>query len=535
MTQAATFRPDTFLCEITTPDRPTLRFSDQGRIVGGHYWEGRIQGIGAIKSSIGSLRTPRLKVPSLSLRFSESSVRPSGLRFSNIFEQYAGLARSRVRFLWGSGENLADYDVIFSGRVRVPGGKQWAEESATIHFVSDIERRNLPMPNAFFNATDHPSFNSKLYGQLVPRAFGNFTDAPLQYLPAFEAATNAQSHRQYFVCDPDDIVRIGSVVDGDGQSLTYTFDATTGLITIPSASSDTQVRVSLEAISTFRTSSTMAGLCQWLIVEVAGNDAGDIDAMSFSDMDTDVDGIAGRAFINRQTKAIDLIIGAMDEVFYDLVISVDDKFVAVSRAPSTTPANLPNVQAWALAKRGDGSLDMTYEYDPDQLLANCVIVRYARDPISGDYALQAALEDALSVTRLGYVQQRTRESRYLYTQTGADFLAARMIKLFGREIRKVKARLQGRLTFLPGDQFALSAGPFAGNPLQVRSANRNPLAYTNSVEAFTVEPLAVRGWAMDTSPVYSSADFLQRITAGYWTDDNGEINGVVVDSEWGDG
>ena len=436
-----------------------------------------------------------------------------------LFGRYQGLATATIIIRWGTGSTLADYTTIFTGHVLVPGGKTWEEDRVTLHLASSAQRANK-LATAAANAD----------GIAYPRLFGDYTEAPQQWLPA-----TALSARSHLLAHPDDLRRVAQVRQVNGTAITgWTLDATTGIITVPTDQEAIEV---LAEGTQYDSSWKMDALCRWLLGEVAGVADASLDLPTWTALTADVEtDVRGRCYLQPQQaeKVLDLLIIALDEVFYDLVITTDDQYRAVSRVPPSL-ADVVQIRPTDIANDTGGRRKVSLRYDQDRLLANTLFMRFARAPRTGQTILERRVSSALAQSAIGFEAERTLTSRFLYTTAGVDFWAMRSLKIYGRELQQPKIVLQGVHDMNPGDQRRISWGPFRGQPVQVRAIQRRPDSNEMSIDCFATNPLVVRSWCPDTSLPYAMADSVERFECGFWTDDSGLVDGQDIGSTWGDG
>ena len=436
-----------------------------------------------------------------------------------LFQRYQGLATATITIRWGTGSTLADYTTIFTGHVQVPGGKEWEEDRVSLRLASSAQRANK-LATAAANAN----------GVAYPRLFGDYTETPAQWLPA-----TALTARTHLLAHPDDIKRVDSVRQTDGTAITgWTLDAATGVITVPSDQEAIEV---LAEGTQYDSSWKMDALCRWLLGEVAGVADTSLDLPTWTALTADVEtDVRGRCYLRpqRAEKVLDLLILALDEVFYDLVITTDDEYRAVNRVPPSL-SDVIQIRPYDIANDAGGRRRVSLRYDQDRLLANTLFMRYARAPRTGQTILERRVSSALAQSAIGFEAERTLTSRGFYTVAGVDFWAMRSLKIYGRELQQPKIVLQGVHDLNPGDQRRISWGPFRGQPVQVRAIQRRPDANQMTIDCFATNPLVVRSWCPDTSQPYAMADSVERFECGFWTDDAGQVAGQDIGSTWGDG
>ena len=271
---------NTVLVDIDIPSGPTLRYSTVPIRVGGQHYESRLRSVPEVEHSIGSLRRPRFLIPKVTLTISESSLLPADQQMITLFGRYQGLATATITIRWGTGSTLADYTTIFTGHVLVPGGKRWEEDKVTLNLASSAQRANK-LATAAATAD----------GVAYPRLFGDYTEAPQQWLPA-----TALSARSHLLAHPDDIERVAQVRQTDGTAITgWTLDATTGIITVPADQEAIEV---LAEGTQYNRSWKMDALCRWLLGEVAGVADTSLDLPTWTALTADVEtDVRGRCYL----------------------------------------------------------------------------------------------------------------------------------------------------------------------------------------------------------------------------------------------
>ena len=120
-------------------------------------------------------------------------------------------------------------------------------------------------------------------------------------------------------------------------------------------------------------------------------------------------------------KCLDLLILALDEIFYDLVITTDDQYRAVSRVPPSL-ADVVQIRPHDIASDRGGRRKVSLRYDQDRLLANTLFMRYARAPRTGQTILERRVSSVLAQSAIGFEAERTLTSSFSIHDCGGRFL-----------------------------------------------------------------------------------------------------------------
>jgi hypothetical protein len=128
---------------------------------------------------------------------------------------------SRVRRADIESPELADFGVIRYGLV---DNVSVSSDSFRIR-VSDFFRTLTDPATRKFDADDYPSAPNGTIDKDIPIGWGELANVPL-----FEVDTG-----EYIALDPDYITAVSAVYDGDGASISFTFDSSTGVISATDA------------------------------------------------------------------------------------------------------------------------------------------------------------------------------------------------------------------------------------------------------------------------------------------------------------
>ena len=493
----------------------TYYFSNEEAEVDDQYYQPRLLSTPPITSSIGSPHAPRQHNPRATLLFDDTDDWPAAERFLTLAENNNNLVNAEFRLYEGEGTTKADFSLIYTGNVNVPGGLNFSRGRCQIQLAKALHRRNRGVPGVQLGHSFGMA-NAALYR---PRVFGNYTRSPEQFLPTLDLGGG-----QFYIADPNDITSIGTVKDGDGNTISTYTDNGDGSITISPAPDE--VFVSVVGASDVDYGDRGSGMAAWLIKDVIGEPAASIDTTSFRAMDADTDDVRARAYFGgqtprEQTEAVDALIRVMGDLFYDLVITPDGNYKAIRRGV-TTAAIARTIEETDLRPRS-GRVDYDYRADPDKVLANRLTVRYAPDPATGTYTETYTQDDHQSQTDHGEVFLRQIDTPYFYEVSGAGNLADLWLYVFGRDIYQFTTQLEDVDELQPGDELLVNLDQFTDLPIQVRGVEWDLGRRFTELQGFRLIRLEFREWAPDgLTGDFSTATDDQKAQYLFWTDSNGD-------------
>ncbi len=511
-------------------DGGTVRYADADLALDdGTAYDGRIASVPALRLSTGQILDPRLVSPSLvvTLRDTDSVVRDS-----TDSEEWGNRA---VTLKIGQGTTAADYETVFTGVVRFPGGITWDATTLRVS-VDDLRGKDsAPLPANRLDPSTYSNMESSAEYKAIPLIYGDFRAAAGggETVPCYQIDSTAGTGGKFKIADH--ALKEIEVVYLNGSDITgnCTLDATNGEFTISSTSTydsttDT-VTANVQGATDDGTTSgtllqTLPDILDDLLQTHLGVASGNIDATAFTAWENELTtNDYGRRWIGTEIASDELIRDLLVEGFADITIEAG-KYTPVYRV--VEPASGASAFTSAnIRERGDATKDFTVTRDPERIFANEIVAEYRTDPTATTFKQTYTTTDSASVANLGTTKRRRLSMRWLYLQTGAQNRATRELYLFSDEPETANMRLDPEaLTFGPTDQFRLTHDKYESAPFQVRTISLDLIRKQATATCWNMLRLTPGRWTSSSAPAWSSATSTQRLEQGFWTDSNGRAD-----------
>jgi len=506
----------------------------------GVAYEGRISSIPALLLSTGQILDPRLVSPSLTvtLRDADHSVRDS-----TDSEEWGNRT---VTIKAGQGTTIGDYETVFTGVVRFPGGISWDATSLRVS-VDDLRSKDAKaLPANRLDPATYANMEAKSQYKAIPLVYGDFrtTAGGGETVPCYCIDTTAGTGGKFKIADHalkeiEAVYLNGSAITGN-----CTMDAANGEFTISSTSTYTpatdNVTANVQGATSDGTTSgtllqSLPDILDDLLQTHLGVAAGNIDSAAFTAWEAELGtDDYGRRWIGTETSSDDLIRDILVEGFADITIE-DGQYQPSYRIVDPTSGATTFTSA-NIRERGDATKDFTVQRDPERIFCNEVVADYRYDPSGSDFTATYTTSDSGSIADLGTTKRRRLQMRWLYVSAGAEARASRELYLFSTEPEIANMRLDPEaLTFGPTDQFLLEHDKYDGTTFQMRTVSLDLLRKEVTAACWNVLRLSPGRWTDSSAPSWGSATVAQRAEQGFWTDDSGEASpgdSTSVGSVW---
>lgn len=516
-------------------DGGTVRYADDDLPMSdGTAYDGRIANIPSLRLSTGSLLDPRLVSPSLTIALHDAD---HVVRDSTDTEEWGNRA---VTIKIGQGETIGDYETVFFGVVRFPGGISW--DATSLRFqVDDIrskDARTLPI-NRYDPAT-YTNMEAKSQYLPIPLVYGDWqtTAGGGEKLPAVQIDSTAGTGGKFSIADhalksiqkvyngTTDITSNCSLDAANGQFTittgTYTPATETITVNVQGATDDGATSGALlQSLSDI-----MNDLLQTHMSVASGN----IDSTAFTAWEGELGtNDYGRRWIGTEISSDDLMRDLLLEGFADITIE-DGKYKPVYRIVNAASGSDTYLSAH-IVERSDTTKDFTVQRDPERIFANEIVGDYRYDPAGGAYAVTYTKKNTASIANLGTTKRRRMRFTWLYVTTGAQTRIDREVFLFSTEPEVPTIGLDPEaLTKGPTDQFLLTHDKFSATPMQIRTINLDLLRKRVTATCWNMARLAPGRWMGSTAPTWSAATNTERNESGFWTNAAGRADAADANS-----
>jgi len=495
----------------------------------GVAYEGRISSIPALLLSTGQILDPRLVSPSLTvtLRDADHSVRDS-----TDSEEWGNRT---VTIKAGQGTTIGDYETVFTGVVRFPGGISWDATSLRVS-VDDLRSKDAKaLPANRLDPATYANMEAKSQYKAIPLVYGDFrtTAGGGETVPCYCIDTTAGTGGKFKVADHalkeiEAVYKNGSAITGNctmdaanGEftiSSTTTYDPTTDTITanVQGATDDgTTSGTLLQSLPDI-----LDDLLQTHLSVASGN----IDSTAFSAWEAELGtNDYGRRWIGTEISSDDLIRDILVEGFADITIE-SGKYKPVYRVVDTT-GSATTLTSANIRERGDATKEFRVQRDPERIFVNEVVADYRYDPANAAYTTTYTKSDSGSIANLGTTKRRRLQFKWLYIGNGAQARANRELYGFVQEPEIATMRLDPEaLTLGPTDQIDLEHDKYDGTAFQIRTISLDLLRKEATATCWDVTRLSPGRWSSASAPAWGSATALQKVSQGFWTDANGRAD-----------
>ena len=219
----------------------TVYYADQHLVLdNGTEYEGRISSMSTLRRTAGALLDPRFGKPSLEIVLHDAD---SVVRESTDDEEWGNKA---VVIKVGNGLAAANYDTLYSGVVRFPGGVSYWDDSVLRFSVDDVRSKDaVVLPASRFDPATYANMETKSQYKPIPLVYGDWrtTAGGGETVPCYEIDSTASNGK--FKISSHALKEIEAVyIDGSAITSDCTMDAANGEFTITGSTTydpDTEV------------------------------------------------------------------------------------------------------------------------------------------------------------------------------------------------------------------------------------------------------------------------------------------------------
>ena len=522
------------LLEITL-DSGTVRYADDSLAMSdGTAYDGRIASIPVLRLSTGALLDPRLISPSLTIALYDAD---STVRDSTDSEEWGNRV---VAIKIGQGTTIGDYETVFTGVVRFPGGIVW--DATTLRFgVDDIRSKDkIALPANRLDPATYANMESKSQYLPIPLVYGDFQTSAGggEKLPAYQIDSTAGTGGKFKIASH--ALKSIQKVWNDTTDITSncSLDAANGEFTITTGTYDTAANTVTVNVQGATDNGTTGGTLLQSLPDILDDvlqthmsvASGNIDSTAFAAWEAELGtGDYGRRWIGAEVSSDDLIRDLLLEGFADITIE-DGKYKPVYRIVNAASGSDAYLSAH-IRERGDTTKDFTVQRDPERIFANEIVGDYRYDPAGSAYAVTYAKKNAASIANLGTTKRRRMQFSWLYVTAGAETRIDREVFLFSTEPEvptiglNVSAMMKGTT-----DQFLLTHDKFTDAPMQIRTISLDLLQKRVTATCWNMARLAPGRWMGSTAPTWSAATNTERQESGFWTNSAGRADAANANS-----
>lgn len=511
-------------------DGGTVRYADVGLVLDdGTVYEGRIRSIPSLRLSTGQILDPRLVSPSLVITLSD---RDHVVRDSTDSEEWGNRT---VTIKVGQGTDGNDYESVFVGVVRFPGGITWDETSLRVS-VDDLRSKDAKaLPANRLDPATYANMEAKSQYKAIPLVYGDFrtTAGGGETVPCYCIDTTAGTGGKFKIADHalkeiEAVYKNGSAITGN-----CTMDAANGEFTISSTTTydpatDTITANVQGATDDGTTSGTLLQSLPDILDDLLQTHlsvaSGNIDSTAFTAWEAELGANDyGRRWIGTETSSDNLIRDLLVEGFADITIE-DGKYKPVYRVVDTTGSATALTSA-NIRERGDATKDFSVQRDPERIFVNEVVADYRYDPANSAFTTTYTKSDSGSIANLSTTKRRRLQFQWLYITNGAQARANRELYGFLQEPEIATMRLDPEaLTLGPTDQIDLEHDKYDGTAFQVRTISLDLLRKEVTASCWDITRLSPGRWSSASAPAWGSAMAAQRVAQGFWTDADGRAD-----------
>jgi hypothetical protein len=492
----------------------------------------------ALIRSLGGILDPKLIHPQLSITVDNRNDVFATELLSNEF------GNRSVDIKIGYGETAANYESVYKGIVKHPGGYSYDETFASLEIQArfNADDRNIPI-NKFFSST-YANVEAKSANLPIPLVYGSWlsTDVGGETVPCFCIDTTAGTGGDFKISDRE-LVQIEKVFK-NGTEITagnLTKDLANGEFEITRTDTydpltDT-ITANVEGATDNQTPTgnlleSLPDIADDILTQYMGVPTGNIDSTAFTAWGNELSiSDYGRRVIFQESLASSYLTELLLEGFADLTI-IADKYYPVYRVSSIS-SSIKTFYDHDIVDLPDQSKDFRIVPDKEKVFANDIVGRYRREyshaEIVPDYKKGFDASDSNSITDNAGRRRRRLDLNWLYLQAGAEARVNREKFVFAYMIDTIVGTFRSQAVDLgPTDQFKLvyksyDLGSEQGTPFMIRKTTTNFKRESPTVkfEAWSMLQMTPGRWTSNTAPDWSSSTALQRRTQGYWCNGSG--------------
>jgi hypothetical protein len=509
----------------------TVYYADQHMVLdNGTEYEGRIQSMSTLRRSAGALLDPRFGKPSLEITLQDAD---SVVRTSTDSEEWGNKA---VTVKLGNGTTAADFDTIYTGVVRFPGGVSYWDDTVLRFSIDDLRSKDSKvLPANRFNPATYANMESKQAYTSIPLVYGDWrtTAGGGETLPCYQIDSTVSTGGKFKIADH--ALKEIEVVYLNGADITgnCTLDAANGEFSITSTSTyDTLTDVVTANVQGATDDGLTSGTLLQSLPDILDDllqtqmsiAAGAIDAAAFAAWENELSAAEyGRRWIGTEISSDDLVRDLLVDGFADLTVA-SGKYTPVYRAVSAS-TGAATFDGSDILERSDATKDFSVQRDPERIFTNEVVGDYRFAPTESAFKVTYAKRDSASIANLGTTKRRRLAMRWLYVTTGAETRVNRESYLFSTEPEVITMSMApAAMTMSPTDQFLLSYSKYDSTPMQVRQISVDFLRARALAVCWNMLRLTPGRWTGSSAPAWGSATALQKQEQGFFTDANGRAN-----------
>ena len=513
----------------------TVYYADQHLVLdNGTEYEGRISSMSTLRRTAGALLDPRFGKPSLEIVLHDAD---SAVRDSTDDKEWGNKA---VTIKVGNGLAAANYDTLYSGVVRFPGGVSYWDDNVLRFSVDDVRSKDaVVLPANRFDPATYANMETKSQYKPIPIIYGDWRTSAGggETVPCYEIDSTASNGK--FKISSHALKEIEAVyIDGTAITSDCTMDAANGEFTITGSTTynpDTQTITACVqgATDNGATSGTLLQSLPDILDDLLQTHmsvaSGDIDSAAFTAWGTELDADDyGRRWIGEEISTDDLVRDLLVEGFADLTVA-SSKYKPVYRI-----VNLSGVDEFDgsdIHERADGTKHFSVQRDPERIFTNEVVGDYRFAPSSSAFKITYTKQDNGSITALGTTKRRRLQLRWLYVAAGAQRRIDRESYLFSTEPELASMMMSPEaMDLAPTDQFKLTYSKYTDTPFQVRQIDVDFLRNRAALSCWQMSRLMPGTWTADAAPVWGSATTQQRVDQGFWCDASGRADSSDANS-----
>ena len=498
-------------------------------------WDGYILAMSPLKLSAGGLLDPRIVRPSMEVTLGNAD---------DVVRQRtddAEHANADVEISLGQGEVEADYQTIFCGVIRAPGGIAYWDDQVLRMLFDDARSKDAKvLPVNRYDPATLTNMETKSEFKVKPLVYGSWlsTDASGERVPGVQTDSTAGTGGKFSFADHA-LKSIEKVFNNTTDiTANCTLDAANAEITITSGTytpaTDT-VSINCEGatddgLTTGTLLISLPDQLEDLLKTHLSVVAGEIDSTAFSDWETELTtNDSGRNWIGTEQSSDDIIRDILVSGFADIAIK-GGKYFPVYRVIDVA-SGAPTYYDFNIRERSDTSKAFSVQRDPERLYANEVVVDYSYDPTNAKWTKTYTKQNATAITIFGSTKRRRLQLKWLYNANGSEHRADQELFLFSQELEVTQTDFDpNALTKVPTDQYKLTYSKFTDTPFQVREAS---LVFDVMKAAFTswnMSSLAPGRWMGTAAPTWALSTGQERAEQGYWCDSAGRADPADANS-----
>lgn len=465
--------------------------------------------------------------------------------FDTIIEKFIWTNRTFVLLYGGEDLPYNEYQTAFTGVITK---KKWGLIEVTLSIENIKQALERTLPEDVFDSTTFPNMDTQIEGNVIPIAFGTFTEETAPIIAAIDESLGTDQVQ--FKIAGHEIFSVDFAWVSYDNGSTWTELTVTGTLSgsnqfkissLPNATIDVQftasgyvtgqvrVKVAFKGIENADTTqmTSFSDFVKELLIAYNDFTTADLDTTAFATSKTESDA-TGFIYLDKSQKTSDIItkITKSDVAFFD--VNEDGQFVYTVWTPLVDSA----------APLYDESdlLTFSVDYNTDEHFTS-VSVGYSQDPKTGEY-LYAVNTSVEAQNLTGTKNTKTIET-YLDNQSDANIMGQRQLLLRKTPTAKVSSSLKLQLAQKNiGDQIRITrsrapGGGYIAKRFEIVSIIKD---VAKNVISFICDDLKGIGesigyWTSSGAPGWSTATDAEKLEQGFWCDANGYALTSDLDSK----